>query len=272
MSQALVPTAEQAVVLEAEQIVEPIIVEAEDFLAPIGLDSKFFAQCTVTALVQNSHLRHANRDSFKAALLKCAQRGLLPDGESAALVPMKGNVTLVPMVGGMLDIVRRTLPGCSITAKAVMRWDHFTVKHGTDPVLEHIPGQIPEGIGPLDLDKPENVTGAWCVVILPPLVRGAAPVREIHHMRRIEIDLLRQRSPAGFKQGLPWTVHYRRMCEKSVIKACLRRLPSRHQIFAQFDPQSLEDYSLEVVKAESQPVAALMPPKREIEAPKAHRI
>ena len=261
MTQELATVADAKIVKLAEERVESLMENITAYLEPIGIDSKFFGQCTVTALATNSHLMDADRGSFKSALLKCAQRGLLPDGESAVLVPFKGNVTLIPMIGGLLDMVRRNCPGIAIQSRVVMRWDEFSVVHGTQAELRHVPHPIPANLDLKALDDPANIDGAWCIVTMPPQVRGAEPVMEVHHMFAAEIEKVRSRVYGSRTPKSPWTIYTRRMYEKTAIRACLKRLPSRHQIFAHFDESSLDDFTHRTVEAVEAPVAAIMPPK-----------
>ena len=261
MTKELTTTVDQAIIVEAEERVKVLMPKAEAFLEPLGISSKFFAQCSVTALATNGHLRDADQESFAAALLKCAQRGLLPDGESAVLVPYKRNVTLIPMVGGMLDMVRRNIPGCAIESRVVREWDDFDIEHGTQGYIRHKPKPMPHGRDPRCLNQIETMTGAWCIVTMPPLVTGAEPVKEHHHMWRHEIERVRSAVYGSRTPKSVWTQHPARMYEKTVIRACLRRLPSRHQIFAHFDASDLDDYTQKTIKAEVVPVAAIPAPK-----------
>lgn len=245
-----------------ERRVGTVMAEARRYLEPIGIDEQFFMQATLTALGNDSHLMNADPDSLKMALLKCAQRGLMPDGESAVLVAYKRNVTLIPMVGGMLDIVRRNVPGIGVDASVVRRWDKFRMVKGTSPVLEHEPRPPPADLSADDLGRSETMTRAYCIVTLPPMVRGAEPVQEVHHMWRYEIERIRSRVRNSRTPGSPWTQHAARMYEKTVLRAAFRRLPSRHQIFAALDPGTLDDYTARTVQAAAadRPVAALLPP------------
>lgn len=261
MSQDLTIIENKELVAEQEARVKVLMREAKAYLEPIGISTEFFGQVLLTAMLNSGHLRGANRDSFNAAVLKCAQRGMLPDGESAVLVTFKENVTLIPMVGGMTDMIRRNCPGIGIECRVVRIWDKFRVQHGTSPILDHIPEDMPEGRDIKDLNRIETMKGAYAIITMPPLVRGANPVREQHYMTRAEIERVRSGVYGSRTPKSAWTNHPARMYEKTVLKAAMRRLPSRHQIFAHFDPNDLEDYSKPVRKAEIVPVAAIPPPK-----------
>ena len=230
---------------QSEQLIDGIMAEAGKYLEPIGIDAQFFAQAALTARTKDPHLMNADRKSFTLALLKCAQRGLLPDGESAVLVAFKRNVTLIPMVGGMIDIVRRNVPGIAIEANVARVWDEYEVEGGTNPLIVHRIKPMPIGSTIADLNISEKIQAAYCIVTLPPQVPGALPLKESHHMWREEIERIRAGVRGAKNPTSPWVQHPARMYEKTVIRAAFRRLPSRHQIFASADSDALDDYSPE---------------------------
>ena len=260
--------AEQALVISKEEFAEMelrtqklIDTEASQYLQPLGITPEYFAQATLQAIHRCNALVRADRKSFAMALLKCAQRGLMPDGESAVLVPFKGEVSLIVMYPGMADIIRRNIPGIGIEALTVWKWDDFTLTRGDDSKLTHVPKPLPEGFE-LDAYKAwSNIVGAYCLITLPPMVRGALPVTERHWMWRAEIERIRNRARGSHTPGSPWKQYPSRMAEKTVMRNAFNRLPSRSQIFASFNPGDLDDYSARTVPAQTAPAAAIRPPK-----------
>ena len=240
----------------AQQKTSAIVQQASAYLEPIGIDPQFFSQAAVTALTRNPDLLEADPQSLKLALLKCAQRGLMPDGESAVLVVFNKQVSLIPMYGGMMDIVRRNMPGISAVASVVRTWDDFRVKQGSHPVLEHGPNPLPEGKTIADLNKIEHMVGAYCVVTLP------GGHREITWMPKHEILRIRSGVKSSSNPKSPWRNHPARMFEKTAIRAAMRRLPSRNQIFAAYSDQRMAEFTPgpeTVIPAPQQP--ALPPAK-----------
>ena len=261
MAQQLTKLQKQNVEL-AESRVQVIVREAEAYLKPIGIDPPAFLRATVTALWRDPALAEADERSFKLALLKCAQTGLMPDGESAALVTFGSEVTLIPMVHGLIDIVRRNVPGIGIESNVIRTWDDFELVRGTSPVLRYVSKPIPDDAPYTDLNDIRTMTGAYCIISLPPIVPYAEPIRETHHMFKYQIEAVRSRVKSSRNPGSPWVNFTSRMYEKTVLRAALRRMPSRHQTFAAFDPKVADDFTGKTIRidAEPEPVAAILPP------------
>ena len=239
-----------------------IVDRAREYLQPLGIAPEFFAQATVTALMKNVKLLKADKDSFKLALLKCAQCGLMPDGESAVLVPFKKNVTLIKMYGGMLDIIRRNIPGIGVECSVVWEWDDFEIAKGDDARLLHAPRELPADLDLKAYEDWSRIKGAYCVISLPPMVPGALPVKERYWMPRSQIERIRNRAPGSHVPGSPWKEWPAQMCEKTVMRQAFRRLPSRSQIFAAVNSLDLDDYTARTVRVQAQPAAGLLPPAR----------
>ena len=64
--------------------------DALPILEQIGLKPEAFARVAFNAVMTNPKILDCEPKSLRHAVLLCAQRGLLPDGESAAIVPYKG--------------------------------------------------------------------------------------------------------------------------------------------------------------------------------------
>ena len=73
---------------------------------PKHIKSEKFENVVVTAVRTKPDLLKLNRPSLFNACMDCAQDGLLPNGVEAALVPFKGNVKYMPMVGGITKKAR----------------------------------------------------------------------------------------------------------------------------------------------------------------------
>ena len=243
MSQ-LVPASPQAVALAKERVTEDLVKNAAQYLEPLGIDPKFFSQAAVMAISKNTALLDCTPDSLKLSLMKCAQRGLMPDGESAALVPFGTEVSLIPMFGGMMDIVRRNLPGIAADASVVRTWDDFEILKGTAPRIEHAPKPLPADRNIPDLNNIEYMVGAYCIVRIPPYGNT-----EFTWMWKQEILRIRARVKSASKASSPWQAHTARMFEKTAIRAAFRRLPSRSQIFA-----GVQNASLDILEERRQPI------------------
>lgn len=78
-------------------------------------------------------------ESLLAAMLKCSQIGLEPDGRLLALVPFGDKVTIIPMYQGFADLCWRSGIVEDIKANLVYENDEFDYEEGTQGFLRHKP-------------------------------------------------------------------------------------------------------------------------------------
>lgn len=92
------------------EVVRGALTKMEDIekALPSHISKDKFIQVVVTAVQNKPDLLKLNRQSLYLSCIKCAQDGLLPDGQEAALVPMKNNVAYIPMIAGVLKKVRQS--------------------------------------------------------------------------------------------------------------------------------------------------------------------
>ena len=105
------------------------LTKMEDFKAalPSHISSEKFIQVVVTAVQNNPGLLTLDRQSLYLSCIKCAQDGLLPDGQEAALVPRKGKVAYTPMIEGVLKRIRNSGDLSTIDAQDVFEHDTYDV-------------------------------------------------------------------------------------------------------------------------------------------------
>jgi recombination protein RecT len=206
-----------------EKLNRGIRVEIEKAL-PKDIDVDRFIRTVLTSVQMNPDLLYANRQSLMTACMRAAQDGLFPDGREAVLniystkvkdrqtgreewVPM---VQYLPMVRGILKVVRNSGEIAHVDAAAVYEKDHFRFTRGDDPRIEHEPygGD----------DDPGEVKAAYMIV---KLTNG-----EVHRevMWRRDIEKVRAASKAA--NGPGWTKWYDQFAIKSVIKRGSKLLPS----------------------------------------------
>ena len=167
-----------------------------------------FVRTTLTAVQTNPRLLEADRRTLFAAATRAAQMGLLPDGREGAIVDFKGQCQFMPMLGGVLKLVRNSGELASIDAQIVYRNDKFTYRPGIDMVPQH----EPDWFG----DRGE-VIGVYAVAKMKD---GAAYV-EI--MNRQQVDKVRSVSRA--KDSGPWVQWWDEMARKTAIRRLAKRLP-----------------------------------------------
>ena len=260
--QALV-LSEQEYKLAKERTVAIVDRDAEQYLTPLGISPEYFVQATLQAFHKAPGLIKADKESFAMALLKCAQRGLIPDGESACLVPYGSEVAMIVMYGGMLDICRRNMPGVGFESSTVWKWEKFELAKGDDGKLTHIPKPLPDDLDPRKAYKQwSNIVGSYTVITLPPIMPGAMPVKERHWLFRSEIERYRSYSRGWKHPSSPWQQHPQKMCEKTSLRRALGRMPSRSQIFAAVQAGVFDDYQHQTVAPQTRPAVALRPPPK----------
>lgn len=134
-------------------------VRSEDFQAqvamalPENMPPSRFVRATVTALLQNPELAEVEANSLWAALLKCAQDGLLPDGREAAITAFNDSkvggkvAAYLPMIGGFRKVAGEH--GWSLETVVVYQADEFSYELGLDPRIEHRPAPVNSNRGEL---------------------------------------------------------------------------------------------------------------------------
>jgi recombination protein RecT len=106
---------------------------------PAHIPVERFVRVVLTAVQTSPRLAEMDRASLWNACMRAAQDGLLPDGREGALVPFKGKVTWIPMVGGIRKKVRNSEAIATWDVHAVHAKDQFQFELGDDPYIKHKP-------------------------------------------------------------------------------------------------------------------------------------
>ena len=106
---------------------------------PAHIPVERFVRVVLTAIQTSPKLAQMDRASLWNACMRAAQDGLLPDGREGALVPFKGKVTWIPMVGGIRKKVRNSEAIATWDVHAVHAKDQFQFELGDDPYIKHKP-------------------------------------------------------------------------------------------------------------------------------------
>ena len=176
---------------------------------PKHIPQERFARVIMTAVQLNPDLLTCNRQSLWNAAMRAASDGLLPDGREGALVPYKGQVQWMPMIGGLRKKVRNSKELSDWHAQVVHAKDDFEYELGDDPFIRHKPYQGEGDAGP--------VIAAYSVATF----RGSGDKsREV--MTRAQLDKVRKSSKAS--KG-PWFDWYEEMCRKTVARRHAKILP-----------------------------------------------
>lgn len=182
-----------------------------DMLKSVGITPEHFRRVAWNALLQNPYIATCSAASLKKALLACAESGLMPDGQQAALVPFKGEAQVIKMVGGLLDLARRAIPGISFEYAVVYSGDTFEHEQGLQSKLRHVRDE--------DAGRGwDNIRAAWALAHIP-----GNPRPEFVVMYKGELA-----DAKGMAQTQQvWNKHPHEMALKTVLKSLCKRLPTR---------------------------------------------
>ena len=203
-----------------KQTVETAVNQGSAQLEELGISPESYKRAAFNALLANPYLLKSNPGTLRKALLDCIQKGLRPNGEQAALVPFKGAVQLIVMHKGMIDLIRRAIPGVTFRSAVVYHCDEFEYEDGMELTLRHVPNLKAD---PEDRSA-QNIVAAWAVAEIP----GGS--REVAVMGRVELEAIRLRSPSGRKDTSPWNTDRAEMYRKTVIRRLCKTMP-QNEIF-----------------------------------------
>jgi len=176
---------------------------------PDSISPERFARVATTALQNSPDLLNCDRASLFNALMKCATDSLVPDGREAALVRFKNSVAYMPMVFGILKLVRNSGELLTIASHIVYKSDKFKIR--IDENGEHVTHE-PNLIG----ERGEMI-GAYA------LARTKDGGVFVEFMNNKQINDVRNVSKA--KDG-PWaSSFYSEMVRKTVVRRLAKRLP-----------------------------------------------
>lgn len=176
---------------------------------PPQIKPEKFMRVLQTAVMGNDRLLQSNKTSLFAACVKCAQTGLLPDGKEAALVSFKDQVQFMPMLSGILKLVRNSGELSSITAECVYKNDQFRV--WTDEKGQHLNHE------PNYFDD----RGDFALVYAVAQTKDGATYLEVMDKKQIE----KIRNSSRSKNAGPWVDWFDEMARKSAIRRLSKRLP-----------------------------------------------
>ena len=199
---------------------------------PKHLTADRLIKVALVACARDENLKRCTPESVLKAVMVAAELGLDCGGTlgSAYLVPYGRTCTLITGYRGLIDLARRSGAIRSVEARPVFPSDHFKLRFGLDPVLEHEPSNKPR--------KADELLGVYCV---------AAFNDGGHHvewMTREEVNAIRDRSPAG-KSG-PWKTDYVEMARKTVVRRAAKYWPLSPEMQRALEAEDEGTMSLDV--------------------------
>jgi len=207
----------------------------DQFLAalPAHVSVDKFKRAVVTAVSLTPKLLECDRRSLLASAMRAASDGLLTDGRESALVPFKGNVQYLPMVGGLLKRMRQSDDVKDVSVGCFYRGDDFD--HWRDETCEHLKHR-PQYNGGSRGDS--DLLGSYAIVRTN---NGGTYIRVLD---RADIDKARAVSRAG-RDDSPWNTWFPQMCEKTALKSVAKIAPMSTDVLDFIQRDNLETIDLQ---------------------------
>lgn len=161
-------------------------------------------------------LRQCTPESLIAALMKCSQYGLEPDGRHAHLIPYGKDCQLIFDYKGLVALVRRSGEVKTIHADVVYGGDDFSYCYGTGAHLRHKPT--------LDGKERGEIIAAYSFVV------SATGEESFEVLSITDIHAVRDASQ-GYqyakqnKKQTPWDSYFAEMCKKTAFRRHSKWLP-----------------------------------------------
>lgn len=166
-----------------------------------------FVRVTLTAVQTNPQLLEADRRTLFAAATKAAQMGLLPDGREGAIVTFKNQAQWMPMVAGIMKLVRNSGEISTWSVQAVYENDNFDFCLGDEEHITHKPALANRG----------KLIAVYSIVTM----KDGEKSREVMSVE--DVNQIRARSRSG--QSGPWVSDFAEMAKKTVVRRHSKRLP-----------------------------------------------
>jgi recombination protein RecT len=166
-----------------------------------------FVRVTLTAVQTNPALLEADRRTLFAAATKAAQMGLLPDGREGAIVTFKGQAQWMPMVAGVMKLVRNSGEISTWSVQAVYENDSFDFCLGDEEHITHKPALSNRG----------KIIAVYSIVTM----KDGEKSREVMSVE--DVNAIRARSRSG--NSGPWQTDFAEMAKKTVVRRHSKRLP-----------------------------------------------
>ena len=166
-----------------------------------------FVRVTLTAVQTNPQLLEADRRTLFAAATKAAQMGLLPDGREGAIVTFKNQAQWMPMVAGIMKLVRNSGEISTWSVQAVYENDNFDFCLGDEEHIIHKPSLANRG----------KLIAVYSIVTM----KDGEKSREVMSVE--DVNAIRARSRSG--NSGPWQTDFAEMAKKTVVRRHSKRLP-----------------------------------------------
>lgn len=197
---------------------------------PKHVSPERFVRVMMTAVQTTPALLNADRRTLFASAMKASQMGLLPDGREGAIVTFKDQCQFMPMVAGVMKMVRNSGEISTWSVQAVYENDAFDFCLGDEEHITHKPALSGRG----------KLIAVYSIVSM----KDGEKSREVMSVE--DVNGIRARSRSG--NSGPWVTDFAEMAKKTVVRRHAKRLPLSTDI----DGAIREDDELFMPPAETQ--------------------
>lgn len=174
---------------------------------PKHVSPERFVRVVMTAVQTTPALMNCDRRTLFAAATKAAQQGLLPDGREGAIVTFKDQAQWMPMVAGIMKLVRNSGEISTWSVQAVYENDAFDFCLGDEEHITHKPALANRG----------KLIAVYSIVSM----KDGEKSREVMSVE--DVNGIRARSRSG--NSGPWVTDFAEMAKKTVVRRHAKRLP-----------------------------------------------
>lgn len=174
---------------------------------PKHVSPERFVRVVMTALQMTPALLNADRRTLFASAMKASQMGLLPDGREGAIVTFKDQAQFMPMVAGVMKMVRNSGEISTWSVQAVYENDNFDFCLGDEEHITHKPALSGRG----------KIIAVYSIVSM----KDGEKSREVMSVE--DVNAIRARSRSG--NSGPWVSDFAEMAKKTVVRRHAKRLP-----------------------------------------------
>ncbi len=228
----------------------PTLLRMEDLLSkllPAEMCVKRLIRLFYAELAKNPSLNNCTTESICGAIMSCAQHGLEPGiAGMVYLIPRGGKCAFMLGYRGMITLSRRSGTLTSIEASCVYEKDHFKIKKGTKPDLDHEPAIVDRG----------EMLGVYAIVTL---TDGS---KQFDFMNMSDISAVRGRSPT--RNSGPWVTDFEQMAQKTVIRRLLKLAPISINLSSAISLDEASDYGDQGLEILGREAMASMEPAKNI--------
>lgn len=192
-----------------DQVRNQLIAMTPQFAAalPKHVDAARFVRVVMTAVQMTPALLDADRRTLFASAMRASQMGLLPDGREGAIVTFKNQAQFMPMVAGIMKLVRNSGEISTWSVQAVYENDAFDFCLGDEEHITHKPALANRG----------KLIAVYSIVTM----KDGEKSREVMSVE--DVNAIRARSRSG--NSGPWQTDFAEMAKKTVVRRHSKRLP-----------------------------------------------